>query len=122
MATILNLKTNSDSRGDLTVIEKILPFEIKRVYYIYNLKDSQRRGSHRHKKTIQALICLQGECDIYCDNGIDKSTYTLTKPDQCLLLAPEDWHTMQNFKNNPILLILASDDYDPNDYITEKYE
>ena len=122
MARIFKLKTNLDNRGALTVIEKNLPFEIKRVYYIYNLKDDRKRGGHRHKKTIQALICLQGECDVFCDNGIEKITYSLNAPDQCLLLNPEDWHTMQNLKKNPILLVLASEEYDPDDYITEQYE
>ncbi len=122
MASIINLNTFSDKRGDLTVVEKIIPFDIKRIYYIYNVEDKNIvRAGHRHKKTIQALICLNGSCEIYSDNSIKKETFTLKSPSECLILNPEDWHTMTNFSKDSVLLVLASEFYDINDYIDTPY-
>ncbi len=120
MAYIIELPTFSDKRGKLTVIEKVLPFEIKRVYYIYETKD--KRGGHRHKKNTQALICLNGSCEIYINDGFKKETVKLDKPSKCLILEPKDWHTMDNFTDGAILLVLASEYYDINDYIDEEYK
>jgi dTDP-4-dehydrorhamnose 3,5-epimerase-like enzyme len=121
MSHIVKLRTNSDSRGSLTVIEKVLGFDIKRVYYIYNV-DESIRGGHRHKITTQAAVCIKGSCEIFVNNGKEKFTYTLNNPDQCLILEPEDWHSMSNFTSDAVLLVLASEYYDPNDYIIENYE
>jgi len=122
LARIIELKTFSDSRGDLTVIEKLLPFEIKRIYYIYNVKELDIvRAGHRHKKTIQALISVSGSCEVFCDNSVDTETFILNNPSKCLLLNPEDWHTMTNFTENCVLLVLASEYYDINDYIDTPY-
>ena len=120
MASIIELKTISDERGMLTFIEKELQFDIKRVFYIYNLTNLVR-GGHRHKVTTQAIIALNGSCEIYCDNGTEKKTFLLNSPDKCLIVKPEDWHTMENFFENTILLVLSSHLYDSNDYIIEKY-
>ena len=119
MSYIINLPTFNDKRGNLTVIEKILPFEIKRIYYIYNA--TKKRGGHRHKKSIQALICLGGGCEIYVNNGKKEQLIVLESGSRCLILEPEDWHTMSNFTSNAILLVLASEFYDVNDYIDESY-
>lgn len=119
MAHIIDLPTFGDERGNLTVVEKVLPFDIKRFYYIYDV--SSKRGGHRHKKTIQALICLGGSCEIYLNNGIKEKTVVLDTPDKCLILEPQDWHTMDNFSKNAILLVFASEYYDKNDYIYEGY-
>jgi hypothetical protein len=115
----LDLPTYKDERGSLTVVEKILPFEIKRFYYIYNV--SEKRGGHRHKKSIQALICVSGSCEIYINNGKIKKTILLNSSDKCLILEPIDWHTMDNFSQNSVLLVLASEFYDVNEYIDEAY-
>lgn len=122
MAFIINLNKHSDNRGNLIAIEmlKDIPFEIKRVFYIYDVKEGNGRGGHRHKKTIQSLICVKGSCQIYVDNGEKEETFFLNSPEQCLVLEPRDWHTM-NFENGSILLVLASEYYDANDYIYERY-
>lgn len=120
MAYIIELPTFSDKRGKLTVIEKVLPFEIKRVYYIYEAKE--KRGGHRHKKNIQALICLNGSCEIFINDGEKKETILLDSPSKCLIVEPKDWHTMDNFSDGSILLVLASEYYDINDYIDEEYK
>ena len=120
MTQLYNLKTFSDERGNLTVIEKVIPFDIMRIFYIYGV-DNSVRGGHRHHKTIQAAICLRGSCRIYCNNGESKFEYTLDSPSQCLILYPEDWHTISEFSADAILMILASEFFDPNDYIYEPY-
>src|ERR1035441_9879686 len=101
MASLIDLKTFTDSRGNLTVIEKILPFDIKRVFYIYGVDDSVR-GHHRHKKTIQAAIALQGECRIMNQRGVDLplEEYILNLPSKCLVINCEDYHWMDNFSKD----------------------
>ncbi len=120
MAHLINLKTFTDKRGNLTVIEKILPFEIRRIFYIYGVDDSIR-GGHRHNKTIQAAVCIKGSCKIFNDDGTNKSEYTLNSPDKCLLLEPCDWHKMYDFSDDAILMVVASEHFDKNDYIFEPY-
>jgi len=119
MAYIIDLPTFRDERGSLTVIEKILPFDIKRIYYIYDVLN--KRGGHRHIKTIQALIILNGSCEIFIDDGEKEETVLLDSPSKCLILEPKDWHTMDKFTNGSVLLVLSSEFYDENDYIVERY-
>ena len=119
MAYIINVPTFSDSRGNLSVIEKLLPFGIKRFYYIYNA--TSKRGGHRHKKATQGLICVGGSCEIYVHNGELETTFLLDTPKKCLILDPKDWHTMDQFTTNAILLVFSSEYYDLNDYIDEAY-
>ena len=117
MAQIIRFKTYSDLRGSLTAIEKKVPFEIKRVFYIYDVDDS-KRGFHRHKKTKQLAICVKGNCDIFIQNKkIQK--FSLKNPEIGLLIEPEDYHWMENFSDGAILLVLASEYFDKNDYIFE---
>lgn len=120
MATLIDLKSFTDLRGNLTVIEKVLPFEIKRIFYIYGV-DYPVRGQHRHKKTIQAAIALQGSCTFNWDNSVAQGNVQLNSPAACLLLPPEDFHTITNFSKNAILMVLASEHYDPEDYIYDAY-
>jgi dTDP-4-dehydrorhamnose 3,5-epimerase-like enzyme len=121
MAYQIDLKTFTDKRGNLTVIEKIVPFEIKRIFYIYGV-DNSVRGGHRHHKTIQAAICLQGTCHIHNNNGKEKQLFILDQPNKCLILEPSDWHTMDHFSNDAILMVLASEYFDEKDYIFEPYK
>ncbi|MEO5911732.1 MAG: FdtA/QdtA family cupin domain-containing protein [Pelobium sp.] len=120
MAHIHSLKTFTDKRGNLTVIEKTIPFDIKRIFYIYGV-DSSIRGGHRHHKTIQAAICIKGSCSISNKNGSKQEVFELDHPSKCLILEPEDWHQMFDFTPDAILMVLASEYYDENDYIFEKY-
>jgi len=120
MAYYIDLPTFSDSRGNLTVIDNILPFQIKRVYYIY--KANKKRGGHHHKKTIQCLIAISGSCEIYVNDGIKKEYYTLSTPSKGLIVDTKDWHTMDKFSQDCVLLVLASEHYDVNDYVDEEYK
>ena len=119
MAHIIDLPTFEDNRGALTVVEKLFPFDIKRFYYIYDV--NSKRGGHRHKKTIQALIMLGGNCEIYVNNGDMEEIFILNSPNKCLILNPEDWHTMDKFSKNSTLLVFSSEFYDKDDYIDEEY-
>jgi len=120
MAELISLKTYTDKRGNLTVIEKSIPFDIKRIFYIYGVDDS-RRGGHRHHATVQAAICLKGACSIYNFDGEKKEDFRLDSPDKCLILQPKDWHEMYDFSPDAILMVLASEYFDANDYIYERY-
>ncbi len=122
MAHLIELKTSTDARGSLTVIEKVLPFEIKRVFYIYGVGDSSLvRGGHRHIKTIQALVSVSGKCSVFTDDGSKKEKFELDSPHKCLILEPHDWHTMSGFSKDSVLLVMASEHYDHKDYIREGY-
>ncbi len=121
MAHIIDLKTFTDARGNLTVIEKVIPFDIKRVFYIYGVDDS-KRGGHRHHKTIQAAICIKGSCTIYNNDGTAENEFELNQPNKCLLIEPQDWHSMYNFSSDAILMVFASEYFDAADYIHQPYE
>lgn len=122
MARLIELKTNSDPRGHLTVIEKILPFEIKRVFYVYGVGSPETvRGGHRHNKTVQALVSVAGSCVVETDNGEERGSFALDSPSKCLVVEPEDWHIMKGFTRDCVLLVMASEYYDPADYIREGY-
>ena len=120
MAYLIDLKTFTDKRGNLTVIEKVIPFEIKRVFYIYGVDDS-KRGGHRHHNTIQAAICIQGSCIIYNNDGVEEEIFELNQPNKCLIVNPNDWHTMYDFSKDAILMVFASAYYDEKDYIFQPY-
>lgn len=116
---ILDLPSFNDARGGLTVLEKALPFEIKRAYWIYNAA-GQTRGGHRHHEARQALVAVNGEVSVHVNDGKHKRDIVLRTPGQCLLVEPEDWHTM-TFGKDAVLLVMASHLFDKNDYIDEGY-
>ena len=121
MARIIELPSHTDERGRLTVIDRNLPFAIARVYYMY-AAPGKPRGGHRHRKTVQALVCVAGSCVVEWNNGRGKGMETLDTPDKLLLLQPEDWHVMRDFSPDAVLLVLASEPFDPDDYIDEGYD
>ena len=116
MPKLIKLPVYKDNRGSLTVIEKILPFVIKRVYYIYQA-ESGERGHHSHKKTTQALISVSGSCQIHVKNKKNNLRFDLNSPTKCLLIDPYDFHWMNNFSKDCVLLVLASHYYNENDYL-----
>lgn len=120
MAKIVELQTNIDSNGKLTVFENLLPSEIKRVFYIYDLV-GEKRGCHRHKKSTHALICISGRCAVIVNDGTVEHKFHLDTRTKCLILAPKDWREMVEFENDTILLCISTENYDPEDYIYEKH-
>ncbi len=108
--------------GSISVAENFnhIPFAVKRVYYIYNLINQKAiRGKHAHKKLEQVLFCINGSCEIGLDDGTNSQDITLDTPNTGIYLGVELWHTMKNFSNNCILLVLASDVYKKDDYIRD---
>jgi len=116
------IKELGDERGLLAVLEgqtPTVPFEIKRVFYIYGTKQGVHRGFHAHYKTRQVLISVSGSCKVDLDNLRRKDTVLLDHPSKLLLLEPNDWHEMYDFSPDCVLLVLASHYYDPEDYIRD---
>jgi len=115
------LQQHGDERGQLVALEefKDIPFEIKRVYYMYDTGEGVRRGSHAHKKLEQLLICIHGSCKILLDNGEEKKVVLLEKPYEGLYISNDMWREMYDFSSDAVLLVLASDYYDEEDYIRD---
>ncbi|MBA6233482.1 MULTISPECIES: sugar 3,4-ketoisomerase [unclassified Colwellia] len=126
MSLIKLIEFNSlgDERGDLVSLEESrnIPFEIKRVYYLFNNKDSAPRGFHAHKKLKQVAICINGSCRFILDNGLEKKTYTLKSPKKGLLIESFVWREMYDFSEDCVLLVIASALYDESDYIRDYAE
>lgn len=112
-----------DDRGELVVLEQNqnIPFEIKRVYYIYNARNKVSRGFHAHHQLIQVAVCISGTCRMIMDDGESRKEYLLNSPERGLVIDKMMWHEMHDFSENCVLLVLASDHYDEADYI-RKYE
>src|SRR5690554_764996 len=120
MAYIIDFEKYSDERGTLTVIDRILRFEIKRSYYITDV-NHLLRGGHGHKKLVEAIICMNGSFTVGIDDGVKKQEIALDNPHQCLILEVGEWHSFYNFSPGAILLSLASTSYDSDDYVYEPY-
>ena len=112
---------HGDERGMLVALEghNDIPFEIKRVYYMYDTKEGVRRGFHAHKSLEQILICIHGSCKILMDNGTEKKVVSLEKPYEGLYISNSIWREMYDFSPDAVLLVLASDVYREEDYIRD---
>ena len=105
----------------MVAIEQLrdIPFEIKRIYYIYDTLPDVRRGFHAHKKLKQVLVCTSGKCKILLDDGREKKTVMLDKPTEGLLVTGCIWREMYDFSPGAVLMVLASEYYDEADYIRD---
>ena len=112
---------HGDDRGQLIALEenKDIPFEVKRVYYMYDTKEGVRRGFHAHKSLEQILICIHGSCKILMDNGFEKKIVPLEKPYEGLYIASAMWREMFDFSPDAVLMVFASELYDESDYIRD---
>lgn len=110
---------HGDDRGQLVALEerKDIPFAIKRVYYMYDTGPGVRRGFHAHKSLEQILICIHGSCKILMDNGTEKKIVSLEKPYEGLYINNNIWREMFDFSSDAVLMVLASEYYDEDDYI-----
>jgi dTDP-4-dehydrorhamnose 3,5-epimerase-like enzyme len=117
-------KIGEDDIGFITPIEsnKNIPFNIKRIYYIYDIKTDVTRGKHAHKDLQQVLICVSGNCKISCDDGKKKKIFELNKKNQGLYIKDLIWREMFDFSKDCVLLVLASDFYKERDYIKDYKE
>lgn len=121
MPELVSLPHYQIDMGNLTVIENLIPGNIRRVYFISDVPPDAVRGGHSHHKTWQALVCIKGSCRVFVDDNRIKQYVDLNDPHNCLLLAPSDWHQMMDFSDDAILLVLANEVYDVNDYIDQPY-
>ncbi|MCI8770864.1 MAG: WxcM-like domain-containing protein [Lachnospiraceae bacterium] len=112
---------HGDERGMLVALEefKDIPFEIKRVYFMYETKSDIHRGFHAHKNLEQILICIHGSCKVRLDNGLEKKVVSLEKPYEGLYISNDMWREMYDFSEDAVLLVLASDFYHEEDYIRD---
>lgn len=112
---------HGDDRGMLVALEEHndIPFEIKRVYYMYDTKEGVRRGYHAHKELEQILICIHGSCKILMDNGTEKKVVSLEKPYEGLYISNDIWREMFDFSEDAVLMVLASEVYNEDDYIRD---
>ena len=112
---------HGDERGQLVALEENndIPFDIKRVYYMYDTVSDAIRGKHAHKKLRQILICVHGSCKILLDNGSEKEVLILDKPFEGIYLENNIWREMFDFSPDAVLMVLASEIYDESDYIRD---
>lgn len=115
---------HGDDRGQLVALEefKDIPFEIKRVYYMYDTIEGVRRGFHAHKSLEQILVCIHGSCKILLDDGNEKKIVPLEKPYEGLYVSNAMWREMYDFSKDAVLMVLASELYNEDDYIRDYEE
>ena len=117
---LIDIPKIEDYRGNIAVVEKnTIPFEIKRVYYLYDIPSTARRGGHAHKEQIELLVALSGSFDVILKNGNETKTVTLNKPDKGLLIPRNMWRELENFSSGAVCLVLASDVFEEEDYIRD---
>ncbi len=109
-----------DPRGNLAVIEEgLLPFQISRVYFLYNVPAGAYRGGHAHKEQTELLIAISGSFEVILNDGQNKKTILLNRPDQGLLLPPGIWRELKDFSQGSVCLVLNSGKYEEEDYIRD---
>jgi len=120
MPPLHRLKVHEDARGKLVAIEGPgdIPFAIGRVYYIV-AGDGSSRGFHAHRTLQQVMMCVHGSCRVVLDDGRARSEYSLDRPDEALAVGPMTWREMHDFSPGAVLLVLASDRFDEDDYIRD---
>lgn len=118
--TLIQIPKIEDTRGNLSVIENdILPFEFKRVYYLYDVPSAAERGGHSHRKQKEFLIALSGSFDVVLNDGTLKQTVTLNRPFEGLLINQGIWRELNNFSAGSVCLVIASAVFDESDYIRD---
>ena len=118
---IIDLRKISDPRGNLTPIEggADVPFDIKRVYYLYDVPGGESRGAHAHRKLYQLIIAANGSFTVTLDDGKNKKAFTLNRSYYGLLVVPGIWRDLDDFSSGAVCMVLASDVYQVEDYIRD---
>ena len=121
---IIDLPKIIDERGNITFIEekRHVPFEIKRIYYLYDVPGGESRGGHAHKHLQQFIIATSGSFDVVLDDGFERKRFYLNRSYYGLYVPPMVWRELNNFSSGSVCLVLASEYYDEEDYIREYYE
>ncbi len=118
---LIDLRKISDPRGNLTVIEegRDIPFDIRRVYYLYDVPGGESRGAHAHRELYQLIIAASGSFTVTLDDGSNKRSFNLKRSYYGLLVVPGIWRDLDDFSSGSVLLCLASEHYDEKDYIRD---
>ncbi|CEG09870.1 TDP-4-oxo-6-deoxy-alpha-D-glucose-3, 4-oxoisomerase [Afipia felis] len=118
---ILDLPKITDKRGNLTFIEGLnhIPFDIKRVYYLYDVPGGSDRGSHAHRRLHQFMISMSGSFDVLLDDGSEQKRFHLNRSYHGLYICPMMWRSLDNFSSGSVCMVLASDVYKEDDYIRD---
>ncbi len=117
---LIKIPKIEDPRGNLSVIENdIVPFDIKRVYYLYDVPAGAERGGHAHKKLQQFLVALSGSFEVVLNDGNEEQIIALNKPFEGLLIKNEIWRELKNFSSGAVCLVVASEVFDEEDYIRD---
>ena len=121
---ILPLSKIHNRAGNITIVEgqNNVPFDIKRVYYLYDIPGGEDRGGHAHRELAQLIVAASGSFDILLSDGRNKKIVTLNRPDRGLLLVPGIWRELMEFSSGAVCLVLASDVYKQQDYIRSHEE
>lgn len=121
---LINLPKITDLRGNLTVAEGngIVPFDIKRAYWVYDVSGGESRGGHAHKRLRQVVVALSGSFHVTLDNGFERRTVLLNHPWQGLVIETNTWRTLDDFSSGAVCLVLASEHYEEDDYIYDYNE
>ena len=116
---LIELPKVSSGNGDITAVNNLkqIPFEVKRVYYLFDVPDGETRGGHAHKKLHQVIIAASGSFNIVLDDGFKKRSINLYRPNKAVYLPPGLWRELNNFSAGSICLVLASQEYLEEDYI-----
>lgn len=119
--SIIDLSKVHNEAGSITVVEngKNIPFEVKRIYYLYDVPGGEARGGHAHYKLEQYIVAASGSFDVVLDDGINKKRVTLNRPNLALHIVPGLWRELENFSSGSITMVLASEKYDEKDYIRD---
>lgn len=112
---------HSARKGDISVVEngETVPFETKRVYYLYDVPGGVDRGGHAHKQLSQLIVAVSGSFTVVLDDGSVKRSFTLNRPYMGLYVVPGIWRVLEDFSSGSVCLVLASEKYDPEDYIRD---
>lgn len=121
---VLPLNKIHNRAGNITIVEgqKNIPFDIKRIYYLYDIPSGIERGGHAHKDLRQLVIAASGSFNVLLDDGINKKIVSLNRPDYGLLVVPGIWRELVEFSSGAVCLVLASEIYKENDYLREYFE
>jgi hypothetical protein len=115
---IIDIPKINNSKGNIGVIENdTIPYEINRVFYLFDVPSGAKRGGHANKKTNQVLIAISGSFDVVLKDGNSKETITLNRPDKGLLIENNIWRELENFSSGSVCLVLASEEFSEDDYI-----
>lgn len=116
---ILPLNKIHNRAGNITIVEgeKNVPFDVKRIYYLYDIPGGESRGGHAHKELRQLIVAASGSFDVLLDDGFNKKVVTLNRPDYGLMVVPGIWRELMEFSSGAICLVLASEGYQEEDYI-----